>query len=409
MSKTRPLTNTEVKQAKPKEKVYKLGDGDGLQLRVMPSGNKTWLFDYVKPLSKKRSSLGLGSYPAISLSDARKQRETARELIAKGIDPKEHKEQVRRRERDMSENTFEKVASSWFSVKRNEVTSDYAEDIWRSLELHVMPKLSNQPIKSINAPDTIETLRPIAAKGNLETVRRVCQRLNEIMNFAVNTGLIQANPLYGIKSAFNKPKKNLMPSIKPDDLPELMDALAYASIKLVTRCLIEWQLHTMVRPNEAVGAKWSEIDFDSLIWRIPSERMKKNKEHVVPLTPETLKILNRLKPISGNREYIFPADRNPKTHMNAQTANAALKRMGFHKRLVAHGMRALASTTLNEQGFDPDVIEAALSHVDKNQVRRAYNRADYLERRREMMEWWSRQIQFASSGVKVKEPTITDN
>ena len=399
MAKTRPLTNTEVKQAKPKEKIYKLGDGDGLQLRVKPSGSKTWLFDYVKPQSKKRSSIGLGSYPAISLADARKRRDSAREMVAKGIDPKEHKEQVQRRERDLSENTFEKVTSDWFNVKKHEVTPDYAEDIWRSLELHIMPRLGKQPISKINAPETIETLKPVAAKGNLETVRRVCQRLNEVMNFAVNTGLAQANPLYGIKSAFSKPKKDLMPSIQPEELPELMEALNYASIKLVTRCLIEWQLHTMVRPSEAVGARWSEIDFDELIWHIPAERMKKDREHHVPLTPQTIKILNRLKPISGNREFIFPADRNPKVHMNAQTANAALKRMGFQKRLVAHGMRALASTTLNEKGFDPDVIEAALAHVDKNQVRRAYNRADYLERRREMMEWWSFHIELSSKTV----------
>lgn len=396
MARTMPLTNTQVKQAKPKDKVYKLGDGDGLQLRVKPSGSKTWLFDYIKPLSKKRSSLGLGSYPAISLADARKRRDSARELIAQGIDPKEHKQQVQRLERDISENTFEKVASDWFMVKKTEVTPDYAEDIWRSLELHIIPKLGKYPISRINAPDTIETLKPVAAKGNLETIRRVCQRLNEVMNFAVNTGLVQANPLYGIKSAFSKPKKELMPSLKPDELPELMDALQYASIKLVTRCLIEWQLHTMVRPSEAVGARWSEIDFDELIWRIPAERMKKSREHFVPLTAQTIRLLERLKPISGHREYVFPADRNPKEHMNAQTANAALKRMGFQKRLVAHGMRALASTTLNEQGFDPDVIEAALAHVDKNQVRRAYNRADYLERRREMMEWWSEHISIMS-------------
>lgn len=399
MAKTRPLTNTEVKQAKPKDKVYKLGDGNGLQLRVKPSGSKTWLFDYIKPLSKKRSSLGLGTYPAISLADARKRRDTARELIAQGIDPKEYKEQVQRRERDISENTFEKIASNWFMVKKTEVTPDYAEDIWRSLELHIIPRLGKQPITKINAPDTIETLKHIAAKGNLETVRRVCQRLNEVMNFAVNTGLAQANPLYGIKSAFSKPKKDLMPSLKPNELPELMDTLNYASIKLVTRCLIEWQLHTMVRPSEAVGARWSEINFNERLWRIPAERMKKSRVHLVPLTDQTIKILNRLKPISGHREFIFPADRNPKVHMNSQTANAALKRMGFRKRLVAHGMRALASTTLNEQGFDPDIIEAALAHVDKNQVRRAYNRADYLLRRRGMMEWWSRHIDSAAKGI----------
>jgi len=168
-----------------------------------------------------------------------------------------------------------------------------------------------------------------------------------------------------------------------------MKDISYASIKLVTRYLIEWQLHTMVRPSEAAGAKWQEIDFENKLWIIPAERMKKKREHLVPLTEQTLEILERLRPLSGHREYLFPADRNPRSHINEQTANMALKRMGYEKRLVAHGLRALASTTLNQHGFDPDVVEAALAHIDKNEVRRAYNRADYLERRRVMMDWWS--------------------
>jgi integrase len=189
-----------------------------------------------------------------------------------------------------------------------------------------------------------------------------------------------------------------MPSLKPKELPELMKAINYSSIKLVTRCLIEWQLHTMVRPSEAAGAKWSEIDLENNQWLIPAERMKKKRDHTVPLTKQTIELLERLQPISGHREYLFPADRDPKKHANESTANAALKRMGYHKKLVAHGMRALASTTLNEQGFDADVIESALAHVDKNEVRRAYNRAEYLERRRKLMYWWSAHISNAQSG-----------
>jgi integrase len=189
-----------------------------------------------------------------------------------------------------------------------------------------------------------------------------------------------------------------MPTLTPEELPELMKALSTASIKLVTRFLIEWQLHTMVRPSEAAGAKWSEIDLHQKTWTIPPERMKKGKEHIVPLSPPAIGLLNAIQPISGHREHVFPADRNPKSHTNSQTANMALKRMGFKDRLVAHGMRALASTTLNEQGFDGDVIEAALAHVDKNSVRAAYNRAQYIEQRRDMMDWWSEYILQAANG-----------
>jgi integrase len=392
MARTKPLTNTEVSQAKPRDKVYKLSDGKGLQLRVRPNGNKSWLLDYVKPHTGKRSSLGLGAYPEVGLADARKLRESARQKLAKGDDPKEHKDEAKRKQQEQYANTLEQVSLNWFTVKKSEIKPDTAKDLWRSLELHVFPTLGGYPISKITAPITIDVLKPIAAKGTLETVKRLSQRLNEIMAYAVNTGLIHANPLSGIKAAFKKPSKQNMPTLTPSELPELLESLQYASIKLVTRCLIEWQLHTMVRPSEAAGAKWSEINTDNMIWNIPAERMKKDREHLVPLTPESLAILNRLKPISGHREFIFPADRDPKRHTNEQTANAAIKRMGYQGRLVAHGLRALASTTLNEHGFDADVIESALAHVDKNEVRRADNRADYLERRRLMMRWWSEYI-----------------
>ena len=398
MAKTSPLTNTEVKQAKPKDKVYKLADGNGLQLRVRPSGGKSWLLDYVKPFTSKRTSIGLGSYPAVSLADARKLRNNARELLAKDIDPKEHKDELSRQQQEKLSNTFEKVAASWFQLKKKKVSDDHAKDLWRSLELHIFPVLGKHPVSKITAPLTIDVIKPIAAKGSLETVKRLIQRLNEVMTYAVNTGLIHSNPLAGIKAAFETPTKQNMPTLTPEQLPELMKAISYASIKIVTRCLIEWQLHTMVRPSEAAGAKWSEIDLKNSLWLIPAERMKKKREHTVPLTKQTIELLERLQPISGHREYLFPADRDPKRHANESTANAALKRMGFHKKLVAHGMRALASTTLNEQGFDGDVIEAALAHVDKNEVRRAYNRAEYIERRQVLMAWWSEHIEQAATG-----------
>jgi integrase len=403
---TKPLTNTEVKQAKAKEKPFKLFDGAGLVLKVRANGSKSWLCMYKQPFFKKRTELVFGMYPNISLSDARELRAKANELLAKDIDPKEYKEDLARQQQEKLSNTFEQVAANWFQVKKTEVSPDHAKDLWRSLEIHIFPALGKHPISKITAPLTIDVIKPIAAKGSLETVKRLTQRLNEIMNYAVNTGLIHASPLTGIKAAFKKPEKQNMPTLAPDQLPELMKAISYASIKIVTRCLIEWQLHTMVRPSEAAGAKWSEIDLENKQWLIPAERMKKKREHTVPLTKQSIELLERLKPISGHREYLFPADREPKKHTNEQTANAALKRMGFHKKLVAHGMRALASTTLNEQGFDGDVIESALAHVDKNEVRRAYNRSEYLERRRVLMCWWSGHIEQAKWNKSTMSPTI---
>ena len=268
-----------------------------------------------------------------------------------------------------TEYTFENIATAWFELKRDSVTPAYAEDIWRSLTLHVFPDLKATLLSKITAPMIIELLRPIEAKGSLETVKRLSQRLNEIMA-----------------------------ALPPDELPELMMEIANASIKRTTRCLIEWQLHTMTRPAEAATTRWADIDFDKRIWTIPAERMKKRRPHTIPLTEHALSLLETLKPHSGHRDYVFPSDRNPRTHANSQTANMALKRMGFQDRLVSHGMRSMASTILNEHGWDPELIEVALAHVDKDQVRSAYNRADYIERRRPMMAWWSEHIQKAAMG-----------
>jgi len=395
---TNPLTNTQVKQAKPTDKRQKLSDGDGLQLWINTNGSKSWMLDYRHPITKKRSSMSFGLYPAVSLADARKKKTEAKENIAIGIDPKELREDLKREKQLSASNTFEKIANDWFEIKKTKIAETTAKSLWRNFENHIFPKLGHRPIDKILAPEAIGVLKPLAAKGSLETTSKLVGYLNEVMRHAVNIGLLHHNSLAGIRSAFETPKVTHMPTLKPDELPELMKAINYASIKLVTRCLIEWQLHTMVRPREAAEAKWCEIDFDNALWNIPAERMKMKTPHSVPLTPQTLAILEIIKPVSGHREYIFPSDRHPKNPSNPETANKALQRMGFKGRLVAHGMRAIASTTLNEQGFDGDIIESALAHQEQNEVRRAYNRAQYLERRCVLMCWWSEHIDQATRG-----------
>ena len=397
--RTLPLTDTEIKNAKPRDKEYNLADGNGLSLRVKPTGTKAWIFNYYHPFTKKRTNLGLGNYPEVTLAQARQRRDEARKLLAQDIDPQEHRELNRAQQKAEFDNTFQKVAEDWLDVKRPAITENHAKSTWNSLELHIFPEIGNYPISQLTAPKMISILKPIALKGNLETVKRLCQRINEIMVFAVNTGLIPQNNLAGINKAFSAPAKKNMATISPNELPLLMRTLSRASIRFTTRCLVEWQLHTMTRPAEAAGARWDEINFEEKLWVIPAERMKKRRAHSIPLTPQTLALLEELKPISGHREYLFPADRDPRTHINNQTANMALKRMGFKDKLVSHGLRALASTTLNENGFDYDLIEAALAHVDKNEVRAAYNRAEYIKRRIPMMEWWSAHIEKCATNV----------
>jgi integrase len=396
--KTTRLSDTQIKAAKAKDKDYVLSDGDGLQFRVRKNGSKLWNFNYRHPQSKKRINMGLGTYPDLSLANARKKTISARELVAQDIDPKEYRDNKLMKDKATTEHTLFNIASEWLELKKDSVTDDYAKDVWRSLEQYILPSLANTPISNITAPIVISLLRPIEAKGSLETVKRLSQRLNEIMIYAVNGGIIFSNPLSGIKANFKKPKKEHMLTLKPDELPELMLTFAHANIKRTTRCLFEWQLHTMTRPGEAAGASWKEIDFENKIWTIPAERMKKKREHIIPLTKQTMALLEMIKPLSGHREYIFPSDRNPKTHCNSQTVNMALKRMGFAGRLVSHGLRALASTTLNEEGHDPVIIESALAHVDKDEVKDSYNHANYIKGKRKLLCWWSEHIEKAAIG-----------
>lgn len=393
-----PLTDTQIRNAKPKDKEYTLAHGNGMYLRVRTNGTKEWIMRYKKPYVGTRTAIQLGKYPALTLKEAQNLRDEYLALLETNTDPLEARSTHSESNAIELQRTLIHVSTKWFEVKKAHITPDYADDIWRSLEKHIFPKLGVKPISKINAPETIETIKPVAAKGSLETVKRLCQRLNEIMTFAVNSGYIHSNPLSGIKSAFAKPQKKHNPTLEPEELPILALKLSKASISNITRTLIEWQLHTMTRPIEAASAQWDEINFENRTWTIPAEKMKKRREHIIPLSQQAIGLLRFMEPISRQGVYIFPSSKNPKKHANEQTPNVALKRMGFKDKLTAHGMRALASTTLNEQGFRHDVVEAALAHVDPNETRRSYNHAKYLQERREMMNWWSQHIQNASQG-----------
>ncbi|MCJ6765449.1 integrase domain-containing protein [Klebsiella variicola subsp. variicola] len=386
-----------MKAAKPKDADYQLYDGDGLTLLIKASGSKLWQFRYYRPLTKQRTKQSFGAYPAVSLSDARKLRAESRVLLAKDIDPQKHQKEQVRNSQEAKTNTFLLVAERWWNVKKASVTEDYADDIWRSLERDVFPAIGDISVTEIKAHTLVKAVQPVQARGALETVRRLCQRINEVMIYAQNTGLIDAVPSVNIGKAFEKPQKKNMPSIRPEQLPQLMQTMRTASISMSTRCLFMWLLLTITRPAEASEARWDEIDFDANEWKIPAARMKMNRKHTIPLSDEALAILATMKSLSGGREFIFPSRIKPTQPMNSQTVNAALKRAGLGGVLVSHGLRSIASTALNEEGFLPDAIEAALAHVDKNEVRRAYNRSDYLEQGRPMMQWWANLIKAADS------------
>ncbi len=343
--KATPLTTTQIKAAKPAEKEYTLQDGGGLFLVIKPSGSKLWRFNYYRPSNKKRTLISLGSLDEVSLADARKRRSEYRTLIAAGTDPQEYERQKREAEARRQGNTFENVAALWYEMKKNQnLAHNTIKDIWRSLEKYVFPYIGNTPIDTLTARRFVEILTPIKARGNLETLKRVLQRINEVMDFAANSGMIDINTAANVRKTFPSPTKKHMPTIRPEQLPQLMHDLSIASIERQTRLLIEWQLLTATRPAEASAARWEEINLEAATWTIPAGRMKMRRDHVIPLCAQAMAVLEAMKPISARREHVFPSLKNPVQPMSSQTANAALRRMGYTGVLVSHGLRAIFST-----------------------------------------------------------------
>jgi integrase len=406
----KPLTDNQCKHAKPKDKQYTLSHGGGMGLRVMPSGKKEWILRYTKPYTTSRTAIQLGIYPATTMKKAQNKRDQYLAMLADNKDPLEVRTQQQAKAEQKKDNTFKHVAELWMEDKQRKAKANpqTAKDIWNSLENHIFPKLGQRPIDELRPKLVAEVIKPLETKGSLELVKRLCQRINEVMAFALNEEIITDNPLAHIKGKFKAPTTTHHPALETNELPALMAEILSANIAIPTRLLIEWQLHTMVRPLEAARTKWSEIDFTSRTRTIPKERMKKvgtskqweeRKAHVIPLSAQALSILKQMKPFSGHLEYVFPNQRDRLEHASSDAATKAFNKMGLRGKQSAHGMRTMASSTLNEAQFNADVIEAALYHLDPNEQRRTYNRTDYFNQRRIMMDWWSARIESASNGT----------
>lgn len=389
---TCPLTHTEVQKSKIIEKGLTLHDDDGLFLLVKTTGKKLWRFRNLRPGTSSQTMVNLSAYPSLSLADARQIRAEKLAIHARGTDPQAKEATEAEQQQIVQESIFLNVAKQWFVLKQASVSTKHAEDIWRSLEKDILPSIENVPVQDIKARLLIQVLEPIKARGALETVRRLVQRINEIMIYAVNTGLINANPASGIGNAFERPKKQHMPTIQPKELPKLMRTISMSNPSIPTRSLLEWQLLTLIRPAEASVTAWAEIDIEKREWRIPAEHMKAKREHIVPRSDQALGILEIIRPISGRREHVFPSRNDPHKSMNSQAENTALKRIGYGGKLVAHRLRSIANTTMNEAELNANVIEAALAHSNKNEVRKAYNRSIYLSTRVELMNWWGSKV-----------------
>ena len=395
------LTDAKVKNAKQGTKIFRLKDGDGLFLQVEPNGGKYWRLRYF--FLGKEKMLSLGKYPEVTLSDARDRKLAARKLLSNGIDPSEKKKEDKRLTALDAQNSFQAVAKDWHETNKSKWTPEHAERLWRRLELYVFPDLGNRPITSIKTFDLIPVLRKQERLGIRDTARRVTQVLSVVFRYAVHSGLIEQNPAADLRGVLTPHTVTHFAAIHPSALPELMSKLEVTPTSEQNRIAVKLLLHTFLRPGELRYGQWAEIDWQAKLWNIPSERMKKRKPHVVPLSKQAIALLKELDKLTGNSPYLFPTHhRRRHPVMSENTINKILKNMGYGGKQVSHGFRAVASTALNDSAlFRSDVIESQLSHIEGNNSRKPYNRAEYLDERKVMMQWWSNYIDGAQT-VKSK-------
>ena len=381
------LKDITVKNAKPKEKQYKLADGEGMFLLVMPNGQRYWRLKY--RFNSKEKQLALGVYPQVSLSEARQKRQEAKDLLKQQIDPGVVKKQTKLQLNIDVENSFENIARRWHQDNRASWVDDHATRIIRRLEHNIFPDLGSRPIDKITPPELLAVVKKIEERGAIDVAGRVLQTCGQIFRYAIASGIAERDVAADLRGALKVRKTQNHKHLKADDLPELFNKLDNFVGDQQTQTALYIVIHTFVRTIELRAAKWDEIDFGKQVWKIPAERMKMKTEHVVPLSKQVIKLFEKQRNHTGNHELAFPGRSNPLKPISANTLLYALYDMGYRDRATVHGFRATASTILNEHGFKPDVIERQLAHAERNQIRAAYNHAEYMDERREMMQWWS--------------------
>lgn len=385
-----PLSDIQVRNLKPRDKAYKVFDFEGLFVLVKMNGSKLWQFKY--RLFGKERLLSIGVYPDVSLAQARKAKEDARAKVAVGVDPSEAKQTERRVKQEEAAQTFELIGGLFLEKQRKEGKSKATLD---KTEYHL--KLANRdfgrrPITEINAPLILKTLKKVEAKGNYETAHRLRARIGSIFRYAVASGLAETDPTYALRDALIRPTRVHRAAITdPKALGQLMREIDIFDGQVTTRIGLQLLALLAQRPGEVRNAKWKEFDFANKIWAIPAEKMKMRRDHLVPLPDQAITLLDELRRLNGNGEYLFPSLRTWKRPMSENTLNAALRRMGYSgEEMTAHGFRASFSTLANESGlWHADAIERALAHVDKNEVRRAYARGEHWDERVKLADWWA--------------------
>jgi len=397
-----PLTDIQARNAKPKEKDYKLSDGQGLYLLVNTNGGKLWRLDY--SYAGKRKTLALGSYPTLSLADARQRREDAKKLIANGVDPGELKKSQKAAKVELTENAFEIVAREWHCKYAGTWSEVHATTIMERLEKDVFPYLGQRPIAEIKAPELLAVLRRIEARGALDTAHRIRNHCGQVFRYGVATGRCERDISADLKGALPPVKfGHRAAPTDPKNVAPLLRAIDDYNGSPVVRAALQMLYLTFVRPGELRHAEWEEFDLEAATWSIPGPRMKMKQPHLVPLSKQVIALLKELQPLTGHSRYVFPCHRSPLRCMSDNAYNAAMRRMGFEKaEVTAHGFRAMARTMLHEiLQFSPDAIEAQLAHAVPDRLGRAYNRTQHLAERTKMMQTWAEYLDGLKNGAKV--------
>ncbi|MDF7671129.1 tyrosine-type recombinase/integrase [Orbaceae bacterium ESL0721] len=381
------LTIKSIEAAKPKDKAYKVNDYESLYLYITPSGTKSWRYDY--QIDGKRKTLTIGRYPYISLSEAREEKELAKKLLQQGRDPILERKRSKLLANIDRDNTFGKIAREWFEAKKSSWSPNYWGDIIGILERDVFPTLGNRLINDIKPLEMLAVLKAIENRGALEVAKKAKGRCSEIFRYAIVTGRAENNPARDLTSAMKKKKQKNYPFLATaDEMREFMLALSRYSGSLLTRYATLLLIYTVPRTIELLSMKWCNVDFDQQLVTIEADVVKKDRIHLIPLSKQALAILKFLHPITGDGVYVFPN----RVRINEPMSNGAIlhviRRIGFANRATGHGFRHQFSTVLNENGFNRDWIEKQLNHEEGN-VRGVYNHAQYLEGRREMMQWYA--------------------
>ncbi len=394
-----PLTDSAIKAAKPKDRAYKKADGQGMYLEVMPTGSKLWRLKY--RFHGKETRISFGAYPTVTLQQARKKRDEARELLAQGLDPAAERRADSLAKR-IQGTTFETLANEWYEYNSPRWAESTRYKARLYLDNDILPLVGIRPVREITRPDLVELVRRVEQRGAMNVAGKIRQWLHQIFRFGLAKGVVENNPATDLDVVAAPPVATQHhPYVSFADLPGLLRQLDSTPMNTLTRCAIRLLMLTAVRPGELRQAPWSEFDLDSATWKIPKERMKARRAHSVPLPTQAIEILQEIHEISGAYPLVFPGQNNSERPMSENTINKALRQMGYKGRQTGHGFRHLLSTELNGRGYNRDWIERQLAHGDNDEIRDTYNHAAYLEQRREMMQAWADSIDALCTGGNV--------